>query len=244
MTVLVDLTGTAPFFSLFRCYYNVLRQFHTINLDHNMKIIFQISILILFLATRTVHGQAEGSLFIFTANVSDESTIQLNWETKNEYNSYKFNVERKSITADWKTISSVKASYLSNSPKEYSFNDQKLPSAIYQYRIRIINNDSSFEYSKTVEIAVIPPGDFELSQNYPNPFNPSTTISFKLPAASNTTLKIYDIAGNELATIINEYMSAGNFLINFNAKALPSGVYLYVLRSGAYLQVKKMQLLK
>ena len=244
MTALEYVAGTAPFLLLINCYNTVLRQFHTTSLDHIMKIIFQILVLILFLITRTIHGQAEGSLFIFTANVSDESTIQLNWETKNEYNSYKFNIERKTITADWKTISSVKASYLSNSPKEYSFNDQKLPSDIYQYRIRIINNDSSFEYSKTVEIAVIPPGDFELSQNYPNPFNPSTTISFKLPAASNTTLKIYDIAGNELATIINEYMSAGNFLINFNAKALPSGVYLYVLRSGAYLQTKKMMLLK
>jgi hypothetical protein len=88
------------------------------------------------------------------------------------------------------------------------------------------------------------PETFNLDQNYPNPFNPSTTISYKLPVGGNTTLKIYDIVGHEIAAVLNEYKPAGNYIINFPASALPSGVYFYVLRSGSYMQVKKMQILK
>jgi hypothetical protein len=97
-----------------------------------MKNIFQIAVLILVLAARTIHGHAEGGLFLFAANVSDERTIHLNRETKNENNSNKFNVERKTLTTNWKTISSDRIFNLSNSPKKYSF---KVPSTIINYTL-------------------------------------------------------------------------------------------------------------
>ncbi|MBK7631417.1 MAG: T9SS type A sorting domain-containing protein [Ignavibacteriales bacterium] len=83
-----------------------------------------------------------------------------------------------------------------------------------------------------------------LTQNYPNPFNPSTLISFKLPEQTNVELKIYDILGNEVATLINESKAAGNYEVEWNASNLPSGVYVYNLRVGSNVQMKKMLLLK
>ncbi|NWG28536.1 MAG: T9SS type A sorting domain-containing protein [Ignavibacteriaceae bacterium] len=88
------------------------------------------------------------------------------------------------------------------------------------------------------------PSEFLLYQNYPNPFNPSTKISWQSPVGSEQTLKIYDILGNEVSTLVNEFMEAGNYEIEFNASTLPSGVYFYQLRAGDYLQTRKMLLLK
>jgi hypothetical protein len=219
-----------------------------------MKTIVQVSVLMLFLAVRTIHSQAEGDLFIFTANVSDERTIKLNWETKNENNSYKFNVERKTSMTNWETISSVKASVLSNSPKHYSFEDQKLQSDSYQYRIRIINNDSTFEYSKIVESKIILPNDFELSQNYPNPFNPSTKINYTLPFDSNVILEVFNIEGVKITQLVNEEKSAGYYSVDFNSnsinRSISSGVYFYrIIASNkvggaSFSLVKKMNLIK
>ena len=88
------------------------------------------------------------------------------------------------------------------------------------------------------------PTEFSLAQNYPNPFNPSTKISWQLPVGSLATLKIYDILGREVATLVNEYRQAGKYETEFNAETLPSGVYFYQLKAGKYLNTKKMILLK
>ncbi|HEY6435169.1 MAG TPA: T9SS type A sorting domain-containing protein, partial [Ignavibacteriaceae bacterium] len=84
----------------------------------------------------------------------------------------------------------------------------------------------------------------ELSQNYPNPFNPTTTISFSIPSSTFTSLKIYDILGNELATLVNEVKPAGNYKVNFNAASLSSGTYFYRLSTEKFTQAKKMILLR
>jgi hypothetical protein len=86
--------------------------------------------------------------------------------------------------------------------------------------------------------------DFQLSQNYPNPFNPSTTIRYSIPERSKVTLKIYDITGRELLTLLNGEVNAGNYKINFISSKLPSGVYFYTLRSNTFVSTKKMLLLK
>ena len=92
--------------------------------------------------------------------------------------------------------------------------------------------------------------EFELSQNYPNPFNPSTKISWQSPVGSWQTLKVYDILGNEVATLVNEYRNAGSYEYDFNyvetlhATSLPSGVYFYQLRVDNFVETKKMILLK
>jgi hypothetical protein len=89
------------------------------------------------------------------------------------------------------------------------------------------------------------PSDYVLSQNYPNPFNPSTRINYSLPVEGNVTLKIYDVLGREVRTLIsNELKSAGEYTINFSASNLPSGIYIYRLQVGDFTQVRKMMLLK
>ncbi|MBK7228525.1 MAG: T9SS type A sorting domain-containing protein [Ignavibacteriales bacterium] len=86
--------------------------------------------------------------------------------------------------------------------------------------------------------------NFELSQNYPNPFNPSTKISWQSPVNGHQTLKVYDILGNEIITLVDEYKSAGKYEVNFNASSLSSGVYLYKLQAGSFVATKKMIIIK
>lgn len=86
--------------------------------------------------------------------------------------------------------------------------------------------------------------DYALEQNYPNPFNPSTTIKFQIPADGFVTLKVYDILGNEVTTLINEEKPAGRYEVNFNASSLASGVYIYKIQAGSFISSKKMLLLK
>lgn len=88
------------------------------------------------------------------------------------------------------------------------------------------------------------PINFTLSQNYPNPFNPATTIRFQLPEGGNTTLKIYDILGKEVTTLVNEYKTAGTHQVTFNATQLSSGIYFYTLQSGGNYITKQMMLIK
>ncbi len=88
------------------------------------------------------------------------------------------------------------------------------------------------------------PDNFSLSQNYPNPFNPSTTINFTIPNSEFVTLKIYNILGSEVVTLVNENLSAGSYRFNFNAQGLASGIYLYELNAGNFREIKKMNLLK
>lgn len=88
------------------------------------------------------------------------------------------------------------------------------------------------------------PKEFNLSQNFPNPFNPSTEIHYELPTSVKVILKIYDVLGNEIETLINSEEPAGYYNYNFNGTNLPSGVYFYRLKAGDYVQTKKMILLK
>lgn len=88
------------------------------------------------------------------------------------------------------------------------------------------------------------PSQFELSQNYPNPFNPSTNIQFSLPQSGLAMLKVYNLLGQEVATLVNERLTAGAHTVQFNAGQLASGVYIYRLTSGSFVQTRKMMLIK
>ncbi|NOY61343.1 MAG: T9SS type A sorting domain-containing protein [Calditrichaeota bacterium] len=88
------------------------------------------------------------------------------------------------------------------------------------------------------------PKEFHLDQNYPNPFNPSTTIRFGLPQKSDVNLKIFDLLGREVATLIDKTMSAGEYKVIFEAEGLPTGVYFYCIRASGFSRVKKLTLVK
>ena len=173
------------------------------------------------------------------------STVKLNWVTATEVNNYGFDVLRQAQNDnDWTKIGFVTGNGNSNSPKNYSFVDDNVTSGKFSYRLKQIDNDGQFEYSKTIEVDFGTPSKFELSQNYPNPFNPSTTIRFSLPAAGNVKLTLFDILGQEIKTLANEFKEAGVHTLNFDASELNSGLYIYKLESGTFVQAKKMTLIK
>lgn len=184
----------------------------------------------------------------FTISVKDDA-VKLNWETATEVNNYGFEIERKvggtqSSVSQYQKIGFVNGNGNSNSPKNYSFVDNNVLSGKYSYRLKQIDNDGKFEYSNAVEIDLGTPQEYTLKQNYPNPFNPSTVISFSVPVTAPVTLKIYDVLGNEVATLVNEQKPSGVHEIEFNAAELTSGIYFYQLKSGAFTQSKKMLLIK
>jgi hypothetical protein len=92
------------------------------------------------------------------------------------------------------------------------------------------------------ELSVV--SDFNLEQNYPNPFNPSTSIKFSVPTSEFVTLKVYDILGNEVATLVNEQKAVGSYEVRFDAGNLASGMYIYTLKAGNFTQTKKLMLMK
>ncbi|MFC2119734.1 C25 family cysteine peptidase [Bacteroidota bacterium] len=133
-----------------------------------------------------------------------------------------------------------------------------LPTAGLYWQMKRITNlwaDPSlklkYDISTSVEEDNITPTDFTLHQNYPNPFNPTTKIRFSIPtvethrdASLKTMLKVYDVLGNEIATLVKEEIPVGNYEIEFNGKGLPSGIYFYRLQAGSFVETKKMILMK
>jgi len=103
-----------------------------------------------------------------------------------------------------------------------------------------------WENSSTVNVEEMNslPIDFKLLQNYPNPFNPTTKIKYEIPQSANASLKVYDVLGNEIVTLINEEKPAGSYQIEFDGVDLPSGIYFYQLKSNSYINTKKMVLSK
>ncbi|MBK6914154.1 MAG: T9SS type A sorting domain-containing protein [Ignavibacteriales bacterium] len=178
--------------------------------------------------------------------------VSLNWQTATETNNSGFKIERKQVGSpqssvgnqDWNQIAFVPGFGTTTEPKSYSFIDENLSSGKYQYRLKQIDFDGSFEYSNTVEVEVSTPVKFALEQNYPNPFNPSTVISYSLPQKEFVSIKVIDILGREVATLVNEVKPAGKFEVEFDASSLASGVYVYQIKAGSFTTSKKMLLTK
>lgn len=108
--------------------------------------------------------------------------------------------------------------------------------------------DDTLHLNNTVDVedqgSLLTPDNYNLAQNYPNPFNPTTTISWQSPVGSWQTLKVYDLLGREVATLVNEYKPAGSYEVEFDASNLSSGVYLYKLTTGEFTNTKKLMILK
>ena len=147
-------------------------------------------------------------------------------------------------TGTWSNIGFVQGNGTSTSLHYYSFTDKNLNSGTYSYRLKQIDNDGSSKYINLTESFTIQPGEYRLSQNYPNPFNPTTVINYTLPEKSRVAIKVYNVLGKEVATLVNEVKPAGNHEVSFNASNLSSGVYYYTISAGKFTSTKKMILMK
>ena len=194
-------------------------------------------------ASNYSQGALPVELSLFSASIYKNS-VKLNWRTETEINNYGFNVERRSETSKWERISFVNGNGNSNSPREYSYIDQTADAGKYFYRLKQIDNDGAFTYSKFIEVDFNSKMDFSLTQNYPNPFNPTTTIRFYLPAAGNVKLTLFNILGQEIKTLVNELKESGVHTFNFDASDLNSGTYIYKIEAGSFIQTRKMTLVK
>jgi len=114
------------------------------------------------------------------------------------------------------------------------------------YKIGFITHSVTIYYMTVSSIEHVNSNlrNFVLEQNYPNPFNPGTSIQYVISSKQFVSLKVYDVLGNEIVTLVNEVKTAGNYEVNFDASGLPSGMYIYKLTAGNFSDTKKMILLK
>jgi hypothetical protein len=172
--------------------------------------------------------------------------VQLTWETATERNNAGFEVQRrneKQANDEWQVLGFVRGRGTTTEAQSYSFLDRTASGKV-QYRLKQVDFDGQFEYSNIIEVDAGLPKTFALEQNYPNPFNPTTLISYQLPVASNVLLKVYDVLGREVMTLVNERQEAGAYNFTLNASSLSSGVYFYRLQAGRFVETKKMMLVK
>jgi hypothetical protein len=180
----------------------------------------------------------------FTANVTNERNVILNWSTATETNNHMFEIERRAETGEYFTIGFVNGAGTTTEPQNYTYTDQTVETGKYFYRLKQLDFDGRYEYSDEVEVDVNGPLTFNLEQNYPNPFNPSTSINYSVPEAGNIRLSVYNTVGEAVAVLVDGFSQSGIFEVSFDASNLPSGVYLYKLQSANSVQTKKMMLLK
>jgi len=182
----------------------------------------------------------------FTSTV-DKNNVRLNWSTANEVNNSGFDIERK-LASDsvWTKLTFVSGAGNSSSLKNYSYEDRNILTGKYNYRLKQIDFNGNFVYyNLNSEINVGIPEKFDLSQNYPNPFNPETKINFELPKDSKVSLKVFDITGRLIASILDgENFNAGYHTVRFNGTNFASGTYFYRISTGDFVLTKKMQLVK
>ena len=186
----------------------------------------------------------------FTFAVKDRD-VKLNWSTACELNNAGFEIERKPAGdgAMWTKIGFVQGNGTTNEPKNYSFEDKKLSTGKYNYRLKQLDyNNKATLFDLNNEVGIGTPKKFKLSQNYPNPFNPITKIDYNLPFNGNVTLKIYDISGRKITTLVNKTQEAGYYTIQFNADNFASGTYFYRIsaKNGQenFVKTKRMILVK
>jgi hypothetical protein len=183
----------------------------------------------------------------FAANVVRNNDVEVAWKTVSETNNYGFEIYRKRGDAgDWTNIGFVEGHGTTLAAQSYSYLDRSLSFGKYYYQIRQIDLDGTSETFPLMEVTVgVAPEKIVLAQNYPNPFNPSTLIEFVVPMSGHATMTVYNVLGQEVATLFEGNAEAGRInTARFNASDLPSGLYFYTLRSAGQTETRRMLLTK
>ena len=186
---------------------------------------------------------------------TDDNIVKLLWKTATEVNNYGFEIQRKQ--EQWDSIGFVAGNGNSNSPKDYAFADTLEMPGVYTYRLKQVDNDGTSEYSSEVQVDLTKIiKDYIMMQNYPNPFNPTTSIQYAISSLPDgkagrqfVSIKVYDLLGSEIATLVNEEKPAGEYEVKFtvgqdSSPDIASGIYFYRLQAGNYTETKKMVLIR
>ena len=193
-------------------------------------------------------------LVSFTGVLVPNVGVRLDWRTLSEINNFGFFPERKRTTdSTWTELSGsfVPGHGTTNEPHDYSTIDSTVLAGEWMYRLRQMDLNGTSHFSGSITVHVLTgvkepqlPTEFALRQNYPNPFNPATTIEFELPVPDIVTLTVYNLVGQEVATLVNELRAAGRYAEVFRASGMASGVYLYRLKTSSHDVVRKMMLVR
>jgi hypothetical protein len=180
----------------------------------------------------------------FTAAGNGNNVI-LSWHTATETNNKGFEILRSGNGKDFNQIAFIKGHGTTTNENEYSYIDKNLGSGNYSYKLVQVDFDGARTESQVVSVEIdSKPTEYALKQNYPNPFNPSTRIEYSISNDGNVKLTVFNMLGEEIKTLVNEYQTSGDYKINFDASALPSGIYYYRIETGKFNSVKKMVVLK
>ena len=185
----------------------------------------------------------------FNVYAYNESKIILKWETLSETNNFGFEIEKSKDKLNWRKVGFIKGNGVTCSENSYIFYDNENSAGKYYYRLKQIDFDGSYQYSQIIELKTLIPEKWEIEQNFPNPFNAETIIKYKIPKNLFVSLKIYDILGKEVKTLVNEFKQSGYYYVKWDGKNdgfinLPSGVYFYEIKTKEFHQIKKMVLLR
>jgi hypothetical protein len=160
----------------------------------------------------------------FKATTLDNNGVRLNWTTVSETNNYGFNVQRNGAN-----IAFIQGHGTTVGQHTYSYTDDPGPGK-YLYRLQQVDLNGMATLSESILMDVA--GKFTLNQNYPNPFNPSTQIAFSVTKEGPVSLRVYDVLGREVATLVNENRKPGQYTERFDGTRFASGLYMYVLRNS------------
>jgi len=192
-----------------------------------------------------VYGIVPVELSSFTA-IAQDANVLLNWVTSTETNNMGFDVERRTTKSNsgWQKLGFINGKGTTTEKTSYSFVDKNPVDGKLYYRLKQIDFDGSSKIYNSVEVEFGAVKEYSLSQNYPNPFNPSTDIIYTLAKSGNITLKVYNILGSEVTTLVDGFMEAGKHSVKFNAKDFTSGVYFYTIKADNFTSTRKMILMK
>jgi hypothetical protein len=189
-------------------------------------------------------------LISFTLAPKDNGVL-IEWKTASETDNVGFILQRSFIrdgvyteVASYRTNDALKGLGTSPNGKTYAYFDNDRLQAGQTYFYKLLDVDFSGNITEHPVKEITLPREYSLSQNYPNPFNPTTTIEFSLRQDGRTVLEIYSVLGQKVATLVDGDLKAGAYQIQFNGARLSSGLYFYRLRSGAFVSIKKMMLVK
>jgi hypothetical protein len=189
------------------------------------------------------NGIVPVELVSFTPSVIN-NTVGLNWITATELNNSGFEIEKSIDNESWKKIGFVNGNGTSTEVHNYNFTDNNPFVGTSYYRLKQIDFDGTTEYSNIVAVVYGTIADYSLEQNYPNPFNPTTKINYSIKEKGNVELKIFDLLGSQVASLVSEEKTPGNYEVIFDASKFSSGVYLYTIKSDNFIQTRKMLLMK